>query len=230
VSLPVAEELGLEGNLGLVSGAPPPFVDNVLELDDEGAKKPQQGHVVHLVPRREQVGSVFNKNVVAPGGVVWGCEVEDDENKRGGLHVLDTHRLNLEVSNDYGLILRGKGNHRRGGRRGQCDRAADASPRRVAWREYQPQCTRAPMSEQQATMALAIKIATTRVDWATATSEEDTIGDGDMKRVLWALKGYEQRPVVAPRLANPLARTQWRSPVAVELGAAVRSEARQQGG
>jgi hypothetical protein len=46
-----------------------------------------------------------------------------------------------------------------------------------------------------------------------------------MKRVLRALKGYEQRLAVAPRLANPLARTQWRSSMAVELGAAVRSEA-----
>jgi hypothetical protein len=49
-SLPVPEELLLEGEPSLVSGALL-VVNDVLELDGDGVVEPREDHTVHLVPR-----------------------------------------------------------------------------------------------------------------------------------------------------------------------------------
>lgn len=61
-------------------------MDNVLELDGEGAKKPQEHHVVH-----ESVALQGEEHLVAPAGVVSGHGIEDGEDEQQD--VLDTRRL-----------------------------------------------------------------------------------------------------------------------------------------
>jgi hypothetical protein len=85
-SLPVPEELLLEGDPRLASGALL-VADDVLELDDDGAVKPREDHVVHLVPRWGQRG---DSREGARGVEEVGHEVGE---KSGGGRVCATLRM-----------------------------------------------------------------------------------------------------------------------------------------
>jgi hypothetical protein len=62
-SLPVPEELVLEGEPGLASDALV-LTDNVPELGGESAREPREDHAVHLEPRRGHRGNAVVENVV----------------------------------------------------------------------------------------------------------------------------------------------------------------------
>jgi hypothetical protein len=110
--LVVAEELLLEGNPKLLSGAVA-GTSGLLEVDADGAEQPRQDHAIHLV----LVGVVEGRNVggdvviesvalerqqheVASTRVLGGRDVEDDGHQ--GPDVLDADSLSVEVA-DGGL-------------------------------------------------------------------------------------------------------------------------------
>jgi hypothetical protein len=92
--LAVAEELLLEGNPKLVSGAVAATVADtggLLEVNGDGTEQPRQDHIVHLAPvgviEGRSVGEdvvikgvvlVYQQHEVTPSRVLGGCDTEDD--------------------------------------------------------------------------------------------------------------------------------------------------------